>query len=235
MRNPYRPLEKSIGYKFRRRRHLETALTHRSFRFESEESLFDNQRLEFLGDAALGLVTAHRLFEQYPGFEEGDLTRVRSRLTNLKTLAVLAARVDLGTSLKLGRGEHQSGGQQRTSNLGDALEAVIGAAFLDGGLKAVEKIFKKLFAPEVEPAVNDRWTDNPKGALQEIAQRRLHISPRYRITHEEGPAHSKIFTVEVLLNGETVGSGKGLNKRDAEMEAARAALSHITDGHPPGS
>lgn len=235
MRNPYRPLEKSIGYRFRRRRHLETALTHRSFRFESDESLFDNQRLEYLGDAALGLVTAHQLFEHYPDFEEGDLTRVRSKLTNLKTLAILAARVDLGTYLRLGRGEHQSGGQQRTSNLGDALEAVIGAAFLDGGIRAVEKIFKKVFAPEMEPAARDRWTDNPKGLFQEMIQRQLRISPRYRIAHEEGPAHSKVFTIEVLVNGEVIGKGQGSNKRDAEMEAARAALTHFgkKDQTPP--
>ncbi len=226
IRNPYRPLEKKLGYRFRRRRHLETALTHRSFRFEAAEPLPDNQRLEFLGDAALGLVTASHLHQSFPDLQEGDLTRVRSLLTNSKMLAKLAGLVDLGSYLRLGRGELQSGGHQRSSTLGDALESVLGAAFVDGGLRAVEKIFKKVFLPELETAARARWHDNPKGALQELAQRRWRTSPRYRTVSEEGPAHSRSFTVEVLISGQVVGIGTGLNKREAETQAARAAIEH---------
>jgi ribonuclease-3 len=217
-------LEKKLGYRFSRRRHLETALTHRSFRFESADVLSDNQRLEFLGDAALGLMAAAYLFEKYPDFQEGDMTRVRSQLTNTKTLARIAASVDLGLFLRLGRGELQSGGQSRSSNLSDCMESVIGGAFIDGGLKAVKKIFLKLFAPEVESAVHDIWGENPKGALQETSQRRWKASPRYRTIKEEGPAHARTFTVEALINGQVVGTGHGLNKREAEMEAARQAM-----------
>jgi ribonuclease-3 len=224
IRNPYRPLEKKLGYRFSRRRHLETALTHRSFRFESTDIESDNQRLEFLGDAALGLLAGAYLFEKFPDFQEGDMTRVRSQLTNTKTLARIAASIDLGLFLRLGRGEQQSGGQHRSSNLSDCLEAVIGGAFVDGGLKAVKKIFHKLFAPEVESAVHDIWGENPKGALQEISQRRWKASPRYRTIKEEGPAHERMFTVEALVNGQVVGTGQGLNKREAEMEAARQAM-----------
>lgn len=207
IRSPYRPLEKKLGYRFSRRRHLETALTHRSFRFESPDVASDNQRLEFLGDAALGLLAGAYLYEKFPDFQEGDLTRVRSQLTNTRTLARIAASIDLGQFLRLGRGEQQSGGQHRSSNLSDCLESVIGAAFIDGGLKAVKKIFHHLFAPEVEAAARDIWGENPKGALQEVSQRRWKASPRYRTVREEGPAHEKTFTVEALINGQVVGTG----------------------------
>jgi ribonuclease-3 len=203
---------------------METALTHRSFRFESTDIESDNQRLEFLGDAALGLLTGAYLYEKFPDFQEGELTRVRSQLTNTKTLARIAASINLGAFMRLGRGEQLSGGQRRCSNLSDCLEAVIGGAFVDGGLKAVKKIFQKLFAPEVESAVHDIWGENPKGALQEVAQRRWKTGPRYRTIKEEGPAHHKIFTVEATINGQIIGTGHGLNKRAAEMEAARLAM-----------
>jgi ribonuclease-3 len=224
IRNPYRPLEKKLGYRFGRKRHLETALTHRSFRFESDAVESDNQRLEFLGDAALGLLAGAYLFDHFPDFREGDMTRVRSQLTNTRTLARIADSIDLGAFLRLGRGELQTGGQKRSSNLSDSLEAVIGAAFVDGGLKAVNKIFHKLFVPEVDAEVRNIWGQNPKGALQEISQRRWKASPRYRTSKEEGPAHERLFTVEALVNGQVVGTGQGLNKREAEMEAARQAL-----------
>ena len=224
IRNPYRPLEKKLGYRFSRKRHLETALTHRSFRFESTDVESDNQRLEFLGDAALGLLAAAYLFETFPDFQEGDMTRVRSQLTNTKTLARIATSIDLGAFLRLGRGELQTGGQHRSSNLSDCMESVIGGAFVDGGLRAVKKIFLKLFAPEVQTAVQDIWGENPKGALQEASQRRWKASPRYRTVKEEGPAHEKVFTVEAMINGQVVGTGHGLNKREAEMEAARHAM-----------
>jgi len=223
-------LEKVLGYRFRRRRNLEMALTHRSFRYEAAEVTVDNQRLEFLGDAVLGLVTGSHLYEEYEDFQEGDLTRIRSRLTNTKTLAEIAGRLGLGQYLHLGRGEEQTGGRDRPSTLSDALEAVLGGVYLDGGIKAVHKVFKKVFLPEVQLAVIDHHLDNPKGDLQELSQRRWKSSPRYRIVREEGPPHSKTFTVEVIVNGEVVGTGCGMNKRDAEMEAARQALPSVR--HP---
>lgn len=224
MRNPYRQLERALGYGFRKRRLLETALTHRSFRYESADVTSDNQRLEFLGDAAIGLVTGAYLFENFPDYQEGDMTRVRSRLTNSKILARIGASIDIGAYLRLGRGEEQSGGRHRASNLTDATEAVLGAAYLDGGLKAVIRVFKKLFAQEMEAATSERQHDNPKGALQELCQRRWKTSPRYKTAREEGPAHSRVFTVEALIHGKVAGTGRGHNKQDAEMDAAREAL-----------
>lgn len=227
MRNPYRELEKKLGYRFRRRRHLEAALTHRSYRYEAPDITVDNQRLEFLGDAALGLVAGAQLFERFPDCEEGDLTRMRSRLTNTKTLARIASSIQLGEHLLLGRGEQQSGGHKRTSNLGDALEAVLGAAYLDGGVKAVSRIFDKLFGGEIEATGADRWQDNPKGALQEVSQRTWRTSPRYHLVKEEGPAHARHFTVEVVISGNVLATGHGTSKRDAETDAATQALHRI--------
>ena len=227
MRNPYRQLEKNIGYRLRRTRHLETALTHRSYRYESPEIDGDNQRLEFLGDAALGLTAAAHLFAKFPDCEEGDLTRMRSRITNTKKLAHVAEAVGLGAFIRLGRGEQQSGGHLRASTLGDALEAVIGAAYVDGGMKAVTRIFDKLFVPALEAMDVEHWRDNPKGSLQEFAQRRWKLSPRYHILREEGPAHSRHFVVEVLINGKTLGTGEGSSKREAEMAAALEAHRHL--------
>lgn len=227
MKNPYKDLEKKLGYRFRKRRHLEIALTHRSFRYEKDHIEADNQRLEFLGDAALGLVAGAYLFGAFPDLQEGDLTRIRSRLTNAKSLANIALSIDLGSHIRLGRGEQQSGGHERTSNLGDALEAVIGAAFLDGGMRAVERMFKKLFVSEIDPEAYDRWQDNPKGALQELAQQQFKTSPRYRTVGEKGPAHSRVFTVEVLIEDKPIARGSGTNKREAESQAAMEALRMI--------
>ena len=196
MRNPYRQLERMLGYGFRRRSRLELALTHRSFRYESPDLQADNQRLEFLGDAVLGLVCGGYLYDHFPDFQEGDLTRIRSALTNTRTLADIAHRINLGTYLRLGRGELQTGGQYRESNLSDALESVLGAAYIDGGLRAVQKIFRKIFVPEAEAAVRDRWQDNPKGALQEYCQRHWKASPQRMATAvaRRWPIGGKVFT-----------------------------------------
>lgn len=231
-RNPFRSLERNLGYSFRRRAHLEAALTHRSFRFESAgEVQVDNQRLEYLGDAALGLVTAQYLFEQHPSLDEGDLTRMRSRLTGSRTLADLARQCGLGEFLKLGKGERNSGGAARDSNLEDALEAVLGAAYVDGGMRAVQKVFDHLFVPlarqvSVEPA----HVLNPKGALQEYCQREWKQSPTYHTRSLEGPSHDRRFTVVVSLGSRELATGTAANQRAAQAEAAAAALRKLTAG-----
>ena len=233
MSNPYKPLEKALGYRFRKKRLLEKALTHRSFRYEEEEIQVDNQRLEYLGDAALGLIAAAHLFETYRDLEEGELTRHRSQITSSKALARIARKIDLGTYIRLGRGEQQTGGRERSSNLTDAMEAVLGAAYLDGGLKAAIRIFDRLFVPELGIITSDKWSDNPKGELQEFCQKQWKNSPRYRLVDEVGPAHSRVFTVVAIVNGEDVGHGTGTNKRAAEMEAAKKALASVRaqEGH----
>jgi ribonuclease-3 len=232
IRNPYRQLEKDLGYRFSRRKRLESALTHRSFRFENDPGLADNQRLEYLGDAAIGLVAAHYFYDKFPDAQEGPLTRMRSRITSTKALAAFAARINLGAYLKLGKGELMSGGNDRMSNLTDAMEAVLGAAYLDGGIKAVQKIFRKLFIPALDEGIIQPQYDNPKGTLQEWSQGRWRTSPYYRVLSEEGPPHARHFRVEVIVNGRALGVGEGSNKRAAEMAAAEAAMQSLQDAGP---
>jgi ribonuclease-3 len=223
-KNPYRELEKAIGYKFRKRNLLEMALTHRSFRFEARDIESDNQRLEFLGDAVLGMVVAAQLYRVHHDGDEGRLTDLRSRVTSGKALAETAKRIGLGAYIRLGKGEEQGGGRDRQSLLADGLEAVLGAAYLDGGLRAAEKIAAKLFALEMPGAVREDWQDNPKGKLQEIAQRLHGRGPVYRCVAEEGPAHQKTFAVEAVVNGAVLGRGGGSSRRAAEVEAATEAV-----------
>ena len=224
-RKTFRAVEKTIGYRFRRRARLEAALTHPSYRHERDDVEVDNQRMEFLGDAALGLVAAAHFYKSNPEYQEGELTKFRSRISSRQALAQVAGSIHLGNYLLLGKGERQSGGQVRPSNLADALEAILGAAYLDGKLKAVRKIFDKIFTPLVEEvSAAPALTDNPKGELQELCQEKWKTSPSYRLTSEQGPAHARLFNVEVLINGESAAQGTGRNKRGAEMEAAQRAL-----------
>ncbi len=230
--NPYRLLEKRLGYTFRQKDLLATALLHRSYRYESAGILNDNQRLEFLGDSALGLVASDYLFRLYPDIDEGQLTCLRSRLTSGKALAQIGASFNLGAEIKLGKGEKASGGQQRESNITDAMEAILGAAYLDGDLKAVRKIFQALFLAQIEIRPGDNWGDNPKGQLQALAQKRWKINPNYRIVNQEGPAHARIFTVEVSIAGKVSGTGQGHCKREAQQSAARQALQNMPPDRP---
>lgn len=228
VRNPYRDLEKSLGYRFSRRRHLEEALTHPSYRAEHAEIKNDNQRLEYLGDAALSLVCGAHLFHDCPDVAEGPLTQMRSAVTSQKALAELARAIGIGPFLKLGKGEIRAGGHERDSTLEDAMEAILGAVYLDGGLKGVEKIFKKWIAPRLR-AEDDTLIEekNPKGALQQVCQERWHVSPRYDHLESHGPEHSKRFLVRVLLEGRELARGEGASKKLAEVAAAEAALESL--------
>ncbi len=223
-KNPYRPLEKALGYKFRKRRWLEQALTHPSFSHEQPEDTPDNQRLEFLGDAALGLIAASGLYEGHPDLPEGELTKMRSLLSSTKALAEIAREIALGTYLRLGHGEEVSGGRERASTLADALEAVIGAAYQDGGLKAVTHIYNKIFTPHLPAAQEIIYFENPKGALQERYQQAGYGIPRYVLISEEGLPHQKTFSVEVYIGNTLLGAGTGSTKRDAQVQAALRAL-----------
>ncbi|MCX7591420.1 MAG: ribonuclease III [Kiritimatiellae bacterium] len=227
LRNPYAKLEKRLGYRFRRRDLLVTALTHRSYRFENSGVKNDNQRLEFLGDAALNFVATSHLFKTFPARDEGFLTAMRSRMTSGTTLAEVARSVGLGDFLRLGKGEELSGGRNRDSTLADTLEAVIGAACLDGGIQAVEKIYRRLFKRMSEGDDTDIWAENPKGLLQELVQQKWKCGPVYRLVQREGPAHAATFTVEVLVGGKLMGIGRGPSKQAAEKEAAVRALQRL--------
>jgi len=230
--NPYRELERSIGYRFRDRSLLTAALLHRSFRFEHPQRNTDNQRLEFLGDAVLGMATAAYLFSTHADKLEGEMTTLRSQVTSGKALAHTARDINLGDFLEMGKGEERSGGRKRASNLADALEAVIGAAWVDGGSRATDKIFKTLFQPRIEALSGDVWEGNPKGQLQEITQARWKESPEYCLLSTEGPPHAAIFNVEVLLPDGNVAAGSARSKQAAEAAAARAALAILKSTQP---
>ena len=221
---PHADVETAIGYKFRKRALLEQAMTHRSYRFEHPGVPHDNQRLEFLGDAVLGLLTAAYVYEQFQDSDEGGLTSFRSQVTSGKALALCARELQLGDSIRIGKGEEKAGGRHRPSILTDTLEAVVGAAYLDGGMRACEKVFAKCFAPRIAALSGDVWDTNPKGRLQDLAQRRWKSEPRYRTVQQEGPAHATMFTAEVVVNGASLGSGRGFSKQEAEKQAAQSAL-----------
>ena len=223
-RNPYKELEGRLGYRFRKRVLLEEALTHPSYRFENDAAMADNQRLEFLGDAVLALATASRLYEKHTATDEGFLTACRSLVTRGRTLAQIARELGLGDYLRVGCGEENSGGRQRASNLEDALEAVLGAAFLDGGLKAALKVFDRLFVPLLESLKGDLWAGNPKGELQEYSQKRWQVSPTYSLVRQEGPPHDVRFTIGVRLPDGRYDTGTGRSKQEAERRAATALL-----------
>jgi len=229
-KNPYAALEKRIGHRFKRRDLLEAALTHRSYRFENKGVEEDNQRLEFLGDAVLGLLTAACFYRQFEDEAEGFLTSLRSQTASGKALANLAENIGLGGFMRIGKGEEASGGRKRASNLADALEAVVGAAYVDGGTKAAERVFKQIFHPWIERLTGDVWADNPKGRLQEYCQRRWRKSPSYRTLKREGPEHSRRFTVEVSVGGKKYGRGRASNKQEAEIRAAEKTLAKLGVG-----
>jgi ribonuclease-3 len=233
--SPWRALERALGYRFRRRELLEEALVHPSYRHEAKDVAFDNQRLEFLGDAALGLAVAAQLYARYPDMAEGELTRLRSVLTQRHTLATVAQELDLGAWLKLGRGEQLSGGSRKASNLADAFEAVLGAAYLDGGLKAVQGILDQCLSSMVDCLPRLAAADNAKGALQEHCQQVHRQNPHYELTGEEGPPHARIYTVEVRLGAKPLGVGVGSNKRAAEQEAAEKAMERLRKEETPGA
>lgn len=227
--NPYRDLERALGYRFKRRELLETALTHRSYRYETSDVEMDNQRLEFLGDAALGLAAAAYLYARDPEASEGPLTAARSSMTNGKALAGVGRELDLGLYMRIGKGEEGSGGRTRDSNLADAVESVLGAAYLDGGMRAVGRIFDALFVPRIDHAPGVPEEHNPKGGLQEWVQRERRNGPEYRIVDQCGPAHAREYTVEVAVDGRVLGRGTGSSKRAAESRAAAHALQHVRE------
>jgi ribonuclease-3 len=224
-KNPWRALEQAIGYRFHDPSLLEMALTHASYCVEQGGSMASNQRLEFLGDAVLGLLAAESLFGAHAALDEGGLSVLRSRATSGKTLAAAARRLGLGAWLRMGRGEILAGGPERDGALADALEAVMGAAWLDGGLPAARKIYAALAVQPDQTVPLDVWAGNPKGCLQEYAQRVHHTMPIYTLCVEHGPAHRPSYRVRVSI-GETLSAeGEGPTKRAAEAAAAARLLS----------
>ena len=202
------------------------ALTHRSFAFE-RGSTSTNERLEFLGDAVLGLVVTDVAFQAFPDLSEGELAKLRAAVVNMTTLADVARELGLGDELLLGRGEEQSGGRDKASILADALEAVLGAVYLDKGLKKTSDLIRRLFWPRMVAWVRGEGTRDYKTILQELAAQDVGRLPEYRL-EERGPDHEKEFTARVYLSGREFGVGTGRSKKEAEQRAAREAYRRVT-------
>ena len=216
-------LETAIGYHFHNISLLQNALTHSSYANERwHNSLLSNERLEFLGDSVLGMLVAEYLFRSFPNRPEGELTRMRADMVCEKTLAAAANRIGIGNHLLLGHGEEQGGGRSRDSILADAMESVIAACFLDGGLEAALQVVKTFIFVEVP--VTKLHNADYKTQLQELVQQKKNQTLGYDLVGQSGPDHDKQFDVEVSLNGTVVGRGSGTSKKRAEQAAARAAI-----------
>lgn len=217
-------LEGLLGVKFKDIANLEAALYHRSFLNEAPEDVESNERLEFLGDAVLGLIISDKLYQDYPAMTEGQLSQVRAILVRWDALAQAAERISLGEFLILGKGEEMSGGRERPSNLAGGYEAVIGAAFIDSGMDFAREMVLRLLKPDIDEIHNSGFTVDSKSELQHLAQTNYHEIPQYTLISSEGPDHAKLFTVEVSVGDQVLGRGQGRNKKQAESNAARQAL-----------
>ena len=235
LRDELAPLEQRLGYRFRDRELLVRALTHRSRAHEDgsgQEST--NESLEFLGDAVLGFVIADLVYQEYPGADEGQKSKVKASLVSLSALAQVAESLDLGAHLRLGRGEDKTGGRQKPVLLADACEAVIAAVYLDGGLAAARALILRVLTPQLDVArargAAVAGAGDFKSLLQEYLQARRQPPPVYRVVDQSGPDHDKVFTVDVRASGQCLASASGRSKKDAEQQAARAALEALRDG-----
>jgi len=229
-------VEERLAVKFKSQEMLRQAFVHRSYMNEyPEPKLESNERLEFFGDSVLSYVVAERLFKDCPQCDEGDLTEWRGYLVRRDSLATFARGLGLGDFLLLGKGEEAAGGRERAANLASLFEAVVGAIAIDRGLTIARKFIFDAIGDEMN--LKGRPTPiDPKSRLQELVQSRWQRAPSYKTVHEEGPEHRKIFTVEVQVQGEVLGSGSGHSKQEAEREAARHALQGLdstTDGATP--
>ena len=216
--------QKALGVHFSDKLLLEQALVHSSYLNENPDfALSSNERLEFLGDAILDFIIAEQLYSDFPELPEGELTKTRSYLVCRQTLSKVASSLKLGDWLLLGQGEESSGGRKKRSNLENALEALIGAIYLDQGLPEVKEFILLQLEPFMEKIKCGEISSNYKALLQELTQSEKHSMPTYHLIEATGPDHDKQFAVEVLIQGEAMGRGRGKSKKDAEMEAARLA------------
>ncbi len=218
------PLESRIQYKFRNSLLLAEALTHPSLAYESQKPHFDNQRMEFLGDAVLQLIITEELFRMFPDFPEGKLTKLRSRVVSRSALARFAMAIHLGDYVLLGKGEEATGGRRRVSTLADAFESLIGAVYLDSGAAAARELVLRLFQTEIGDMADSPEERNPKGELQETLQAIHPQAPVYRIIGESGPDHRRVFQAQVSWCDLVLATGKGKSKKEAEARAAAEAL-----------
>ena len=217
-------IEERLSYTFKSQTLLHEALSHPSLSSEIRPAPPDNQRLEYLGDAVVELVISTHLYHRFPEFQEGVLTKLRASVVSKPALAAAARTIDLGSALFMSNGESGSGGRNRDSNLADALEAMIGAIYLDSGLEAAREVSLQLLNNQLESLNPKRSQGNAKGELQEILQQLTPEAPSYKVISEEGPPHDRTFTCEVTWKGKPLGQGSGHSKKLAEAQAAQAAL-----------
>ena len=229
LRDEFEDLEQRIGYPFRDRGLLEHALTHKSRAAEDASGgVIDNESLEFLGDAVLGLVVADALFHRFPNYREGQKSKIKASVVSTQSLARQAEHLRLGEHLILGRGEEKTGGRFKAALLADTYEALIAAIYLDGGLEAAGAFLRREFHDAIEDGQRpDFHGEDFKSALQERLQALGRPLPDYRVSGQEGPDHRKIFHVDVVVGGETMASATGRAKKEAEQEAARLALERL--------
>jgi ribonuclease-3 len=228
LRDEFEDLQARIEYTFRDRGLLEHALTHKSRAAEDATGgVADNESLEFLGDAVLGLVVADVLFQQYPNYTEGQKSKVKAAVVSTQSLARRAEEIQLGDHLILGRGEEKTGGRFKQALLADAYEALIAAIYLDGGLDAAKAFLRRELKEAIDAGIAQTFAPDYKSALQERLQGLGHPLPEYRVSGSEGPDHRKTFTIEVVVSGEVLGTATGRAKKEAEQEAARLALAHL--------
>jgi len=220
-------LAERLGLHFTNLHLLVRALTHRSFVNENPNAIEDNERLEFLGDAVLDFIVGAWVYNHFPEMQEGDLTRMRSALVRTDTLAEFARQLDLGSALRLGRGELASGGRQRDNLLCATFEAVIGAMYLDMGIPAVETFVEPLLTEVSSKVISQEEIYDPKSTLQEWTQSNKLGTPRYATVASSGPDHARVFIVEVQVNGKAYGRGEGTSKQAAAQAAAQAALESL--------
>lgn len=222
-------LQENLGYRFRDESLLRGALYHSSYANEHRnENIVSNERLEFLGDAVLGFVSAEFLYSRFPNAPEGELTRIRAALVREESLFEVAQALQLGECLMLGKGEESGGGRQRPSILADCTEAVFAAVYLDGGMDCARDLIHRVLLSKGDIEVAESRRRDYKTELQELVQRKPHQVLRYELVGQSGPDHAKVFTVAVLLNGEPIGEGSGHSKKEAEQASARAALEKLT-------
>jgi len=229
LRDEFETLQQAIGYRFRDRGLLEHAMTHTSRANEDVSGgVVDNESLEFLGDAVLGFVVADLLFREFPDYDEGQKSKTKAAVVSTSTLARQAERLNLGEHLLLGRGEEKTGGRHKQALLADGYEALIAAIYLDGGIEHARAFIARQFTPLLDDARRAGVAGQDfKSALQELLQAREMPLPEYRLVAAVGPDHRKQFEIEVVVRGEPLASATGSSKKDAEQEAARAALEKL--------
>lgn len=223
-------LEERLGYTFENKSLLQGAMYHSSYANEHRGGIQSNERLEFLGDAVLGLVVGEHLYRTHPDAPEGDLTRMRAALVCEESLHEVAQSLGLGQYLKLGRGEESGGGRQRPSILADATESVFAAVYLDGGMEAARALIHRVLLDENREEAVERRRKDYKTMLQEVVQRKANQVLRYEMVGASGPDHAKVFTACVTLNGQPIGLGQGHSKKEAEQSAAKTALEQLGKG-----